>query len=1107
MRVRLGSFDLIEPIAQGGMGDVWSAVHRGSSLDVAVKVISADYARHPGFVASLRHEVRSMARLSHPNIVRVLDQGTVDARAAATSDYQLVDGSPFIAMESVRGGTLADHILRLQWDDVRIILLKLLSALAHAHAHDVLHRDLKPANILLQSSGTIWDLRLTDFGIAQPLHAERLVGPRVAGTPQFMAPEQARGDWRAYRPATDLFAVGRIANALLARDDEGVAYVPEGFDEWMGCLLADLPQQRFTMAADAASALRGLGPATQVLVDDLLLDATNQPTQVDLPASGDVPSSARGATLGRFRPAIPLNWRRTEERSSQPPLLNAGAGLLGLRLPALVGRDHEQTMLWNLLRRVHDTSAAHLVVLRGPEGVGKRALARWLQARSYEEGASWPHHVAFDPIDTELTALQSILAREFKTQGLSHEDARPRILRLARMYGVTDDYDLEALIEAANPKTEGTPGFRFGNPSERTRLLARFLHWAARARPVLLTLEDVQWSAAALKLVETAFELDRETPVPLLIVVTVEERALATAVMERTLLDTIVQTAGRRCLELPLAPLTPDAQRALIASLIGLDPTLVATLAGQTGGNPLHAIQRVTDLHETGRLIPTPHGLTLRDAEDQTLPMDRIWQHRLVTFLDERSANSRISVELLAVLGRSVLHRDWVRLTRRVGVAPTQHLVDGLVTAGLLRMEGDVYTLTHASLRDAILQLARQDGRLRSHHASCADMLRSNAHGDRHWGAVGEHLVLAGHTEAALDPLRQGAETAFREGLVHRAGELVERWLAALATLDLPADDPRRGDSLLLQGRLAITGSEPKYATRAAESLRVLAEHHGWKRHQVQALHLQGRAAYLAGHHDDAILLLDQALDTDEAELDDSLRAMIHFDLARTWIHWGDVDKTTHHTAIARPLFLAANDRQGERLCILLAASAAFLSGRPDAALSLAGTAKSLASELGSLQGQAEALTMAGEVHRSQGRMDKALAAYRLAHRMVRSSGGPNKSVIIDLNLASALAALDEHEEALATLDPTIARLHQLGRGGLEAVAHCLSLPSLAATRKPGRYERHLDAATELLHTTRFREADAVAALERAATEARRAGWTALSARTAALAIKMDGWN
>lgn len=1106
MSIRLGSFELIEPIAKGGMGEVWLGRHPGAQLEVAVKVISADFARHPGFVASLRHEVRAMASLDHPNIVRVLDQGTVDARAAADADHRLVAGSPFIAMECVRHGTLADHLLRLPWDDVRVVLLKLLSALAHAHARDVLHRDLKPANILLtqQATGTIWDLRLTDFGIAQPLHSDVPVGPAIAGTPQFMAPEQARGDWRAYRPSTDLFAVGRIANALLARDADGHAWVPAGFETWMGHLLADLPQHRFPMAADAAWALRQLGPADTVLVDDLLLDATNRPTVVDLPPTGTAPAATGRARLGQHRPPVPESHRNHAERDAAPPLLNAGAGLLGLRTPALVGRDHEQAVLWSLLRRVHTSGRTHLAVLRGPEGIGKRALARWFQRHSYEVGAAWPQHAAFDPVADDEGPLGLLLAREFKTLGLDHDAAKPRVERLAQLYGVDDPFDVAALLEAANPKTPDVPGFRFANAADHRRLVARFLRWAARERPVLLHLEDVQWSAAALELVDLLFALDEEEPVPLLVVATVEDRALSTCVTERELLADVVRRAGRHVLELPLAPLTPSAQRSLVASLIGLDPSLVASLAEQTAGNPLHAIQRVTTLHEGGRLVPSRYGLVLADDDDETLPTDGIWQHRLLTFLAERSDNSRLSVELLAVLGRRVRHRTWVRLARRVGAAPTQHLVDSMETAGLLQVEGDVYVLTHASLRDAVLQLARQEGRLASHHLAAADVLE--ALGEGHEGTMGEHLLAGGRPEAALQPLHRGAEVAMGEGEVHRAAELVERWQDALQALHLTADDPRQGDSLLLQARLAIAAYETHPAREAADRLLELAERHGWGRHRAEALALQGRVAYMAGEHDRAVERFERALGTDESDLDRTLQAEILFYLARTWVHWGDVEKTTRYTAEARPLFLETGNRNGERLCLLLAASAAFQSGRPEAALALAGTAKTLAEELGTLKGQAEAIVLAGEVHRSEGRMDKALAAYQLGRRMLRSAAGTTKTLIIDLNLASTLTALARFEEALEVLDPAIARLHQVGRHGLEAVAHCLALPALAALGNRVGFERHLEAATGLLETTRFRETDAIMALEDSAVRAREAGWIDLAARASMLAITMESW-
>lgn len=1101
--IRLGAFELLDVLARGGMGEIWDAVHHPSGTPVAIKVLAAECATHPGFVASLRHEASAMARLAHPNIVRAFDLGEVDEAAAVASDHRLVAGSPWLAMESVKGGTLADHILRLPWADVQIVLLKLLSALAHAHARDILHRDLKPANILLAEGRRTWDLKLTDFGIAQPLHTDALVGPRMAGTPMFMAPEQGAGDWRRYRPATDLFSVGRIAIALLARVD-GVATVPIGFDAWLRRMLAGIPQERFAMAADAAQELRRLGAASVPLHEDFH-PGQEPPTVLDFKPTEPARLASRGTTtLGRFVPPAPPDWMdATQELPA--PLANSGAGLLGFRHPRLIGRLDQRNALWAQLLRTRSRNRTHLVVLRGAEGVGKHALASWLAQRAHETGAGWPHVVAFDPLEPGLDALGRLVAREMKTQGLSHLEAVPRIEELTELYGIEDPYDVQALAELANPKPEDEPGFRFGTRAERLQVLARFLHWTASARPTVVVFQDAQWSHAALELLEAVFALDRLDPVPLLLVVTVQEQALATCFRERAALDAIVEAHGDRTLSIDLPRLPHGDQSDLIASLIGFDARAVGGIARETDGNPLLAIQRVTSLHEEGRLVPGPRGYMNQEPEATTRTVAAVWQHRLSTFLDERSANSRISVELLAVLGRTVVHEDWLRLCRRAGVNPSRHLVDGLVAAGLLHLADDTYRFTHHTLRDAVLSMAEQAGRLRGHHAACADLLLRHARGVDREGRIGDHLLRAGRPAIALPHLQKGAERAFTEGRVQRARELIDRWQDAFASLSLPPEDPRQGNALALQARLAMAAAEPEPAERAAMLLERKARTHGWTRHRASALLLLGWAAYSAGRSEDALARLRAALKRVPPD-EPAMRAEILFNLARTSVHWGDMEATRTYTAEARKVYLALGDAAGEAYCLLLAAHAAWQSGRPEEALSIARTARELAADRGSLPEQAEALVMAGEIHRAYDRIPQALDAYRLARRMLQVTRGPGPTAIVELNLVQALAANGDHAEAREMGVAAIEQLRRTGREGLAATGHCVLLPSLVELGHESAFARHLKAATEILERVHFRTPDAIQALELAARRAHQEGWTVCAAKTTALALRMETW-
>ena len=281
----LGPFRLDVLIATGGMGAIWRGVHRSEQTPVAIKVMVADELQSETFRQSFRNEAWAMASLDHRGIVMVFDQGAVDADEAQASAGRLMEGAPYIVMDLVDGGTLADRPVRSWWD-LKGTLLLLLDALAHAHARGVIHRDLKPANILLDPNPAIsGGLQLTDFGIAHAIERELSVGEAsalpVMGTLHYMAPEQLDGRWRDYGPWTDLYSLGCIAWELATgslpfdADDpldlmdmhleeepppfEPRLPVPEGFAEWVRRLLGKEPFARPLLAADAAQDLKDLG--------------------------------------------------------------------------------------------------------------------------------------------------------------------------------------------------------------------------------------------------------------------------------------------------------------------------------------------------------------------------------------------------------------------------------------------------------------------------------------------------------------------------------------------------------------------------------------------------------------------------------------------------------------------------------------------------------------------------------------------------------------------------------------------------------------------------------------------------------------------------------
>ena len=150
--MRLGPFRLLEPLGRGGMGEVYEGLHERQGVPVAVKVIAEDRANDEKFRRAFADEIRAVARLDHPGIVAVYDHGIIPDDVADGSEGRLVARTPYFVMELVRGKSLRGVDQVESYGELRVTLLQLLDALAHAHARGVIHRDIKPGNVLFDLS-------------------------------------------------------------------------------------------------------------------------------------------------------------------------------------------------------------------------------------------------------------------------------------------------------------------------------------------------------------------------------------------------------------------------------------------------------------------------------------------------------------------------------------------------------------------------------------------------------------------------------------------------------------------------------------------------------------------------------------------------------------------------------------------------------------------------------------------------------------------------------------------------------------------------------------------------------------------------------------------
>ncbi|MGQ0732499.1 MAG: protein kinase domain-containing protein [Acidobacteriota bacterium] len=292
--VLAGRYRMVALLGRGGMGEVYRADDLKLGQSVALKFLPADVEGDPDRLERFLTEVRLSLRVTHPNICRVFDIGQLDERH-------------FLSMEYVDGEDLASllrRIGRLPEDKAVEIARQLCAGLSAAHDGGVLHRDLKPANIMIDGRGRA---KITDFGVAS---VTGISGPEArAGTPQYMAPEQAAG--RELSERTDLYALGLVLYELFTgkqafeisnlddrqRLESSVPSSPSSHVSGMNplverailrCLDPD-PARRPASAAALAAALPGGDPLAMAL------------------AAGDTPSPEMVAAAGtdvRIRPGV-----------------------------------------------------------------------------------------------------------------------------------------------------------------------------------------------------------------------------------------------------------------------------------------------------------------------------------------------------------------------------------------------------------------------------------------------------------------------------------------------------------------------------------------------------------------------------------------------------------------------------------------------------------------------------------------------------------------------------------------------------------------------------------------------------------------------------------
>ncbi len=1005
---RLGPYAIVAPLAHGGMGTVFRAADTETGRAVAVKTVRLP---HEGVLASMRREIRALARLRHPGIVRILAEGVHDGlpwyamelvegvtlrrfasdlgigRAVAPSGptpagfggpAALARGGTPVSEVAPLGKTLdvrptldikhgpqtetaRDNIERESFEPpgaaaggalsrVLALIHRLCGPLGFLHGEGMVHCDLKPENVLVRPDQ---QPVLVDFGVMSRFGAddsrEALEARRaILGTVAYMAPEQLRGELVDGR--ADLYSLGCILYELLTGR---VPFTGRSPGEVVSAHLDELP----------------LPPSVRVdgvvkELDELVLGLLAKEPAERIGYADDV--AARLERMGVAPAGEPA------ERQSY------------LYRPRLVGRREELAQLRRKLARL-DQGHGLAVALRGESGVGKTRLAMELARHASERGAQvltgecFPtagSSEATGPLHALRRPLQSIadLCRHGGERAadrlIGHRAPvlaayQPAFLSLPWGSGQSAPGDIDGTDAGAAPEQSHLPP-----DAARDRLfryLTETLGALAREAPVLLILDDVQWAdELSLGFLDYVLRKRRLDKMPLMLLLSYRSDEAGEALLE------VVERRQVEVVEVPR--LDSGSVRAMVGSMLAIEAPpagLVRYVEERSEGNPFFAAELLRGAVEEGLLARDASG-RWRLTEPRSTDAPRLSALPLPSSLDELVGRRlrRLSpaalelAEAAAVLGREMDGE----LLEEVAEAPDSRrersggsdgfdeaLVELIGRQVLIEGVANRLRFAHDRLRDLGYARVGEDRR-RVLHAAAAQALARR--GDlRHGGTA---AALAHHFDRAGEPgrAREHYLTAAAAAAARNAhGEAEKLYRSCLALADVAGP----------------SGARDAIAARLELAVDVLA---------------------LRGRNREALEELERALVA-----------------ARTF---------------------AARPEEGR--CLLAIATVLRTVGPLTDARQNCEQALLVLQEVGDRRGEGAARATLGSVCWQQGSIEEACAAYEAAIAIHREVGDRRRLGETQSNLGSIYWELGRIDEALASYDSALDVLRRIGHRRFEGV-------------------------------------------------------------------------
>jgi tetratricopeptide (TPR) repeat protein len=903
-------------IGEGATGSVYGTWDRLLGTDVAVKVVRRNLAVHRRFRARFAREVAMSARMVHPHLVPIFDQG------------KTADDQPFVVMAYANAGSLAELMgSSVELGELLRLFDEVLAALAAVHARGFVHQDLKPPNLLLfRDSQRMGDDQLhawvSDLGEALALTVLAHNPRGVGGTPAFMAPEQLAQQPQEMGPWTDLYAIGLMLwEAVCGQPPHPVA----GRRELLAARTEAPPVPRFPDGSPLPTGLE------RILVD--LLDP--EPRQ-RYDRAADVRRALQRVGMGRHSPAHEahegLRWNQVAPDplpAQVPPTVGSGAraraslGLLALRELPLVGRSALRQVIWDVARQVVERGEPGVVVLVGDSGTGKtrlvESIALPLEEHGFMEVVRLSYHWPPGLDDGYRGAVMQLLAPWMESRAELQQ-------RLSRWLSRDRGASTEAVANEADVLCRWCGHTEPGEPSLNAAVGLAYLYRHLDARAwrggACLVLDDVHRAAFegdGLAIAQSL--LDRSVGErPVLLLATIAAESLGNS---ESLRESLRRLEQRGAIILQVPPLTLDETRRVLDEALLLEGGLADEVAQICSGNPLAVSLLLRDWAARDMLELTPSGvfqLASKANHSEAVPdnIEQLYVRRLQSAV-RASEDPAASAEALAA-------------TALAGQEPPSALIrglsetglDGLLATGVLWESGDVLSFEHGSVQQTALRLAIRLPDVADLHASLAAQWLAMARrsGMSNDFPTGLHLLRGNNPQAASGHLVRAIRLLIEEGRNSLAA-----WAASLA---IEAAD-QAGSSMARQ-----------------ESRRLHAE-----------------ALIELRQYDQAEQLIREALTIEP--IDRLTQARLTLGLSRVAMGRGDLDSCRRDLHQAGVAFETVRDRDGLRDVIHGQASLERLEGRPQLAVRYFEEALTLATrdprrEVLILSGLIEALLTAGEV-------------------------------------------------------------------------------------------------------------------------------------------------